>query len=83
MHLENDDIDGLLPRSDLTAFTLLGNSVSERQTMGQLLATQVATAILTKSPEENRVLLLGLGLKHMHQDRQAFFGMIDLILDCL
>ncbi len=75
--------DGLLPRSDLTASTILGGTIPERETLGRLLATQLATAILTRNPEENRTLVLGLGLKNANGDRQTFFDLIDLILRCL
>lgn len=83
MHLDNDDPNALLPRSDLTASTILGGTISERQTVGQLLGTQIGTAILTKDPDENRTLVLGLGLKNLNNDREAFFSIIDLVLQCL
>ena len=83
LHLEDHQGDGLLPRSGLTASTLLGGSSSERETVGRLLATQIATAILTKNPEDNRALVLGLGLKNLSSDRNMFFEIIDLVLSCL
>ncbi|KAI9882548.1 MAG: hypothetical protein M1823_005708 [Watsoniomyces obsoletus] len=88
---DNGDGDGLLPRSDLTASTILGGTIAERQTFGRLLATQLASAILTRNPEENRTLVVGLGLKNVNvnvnvdgdNNRRMFFDLIDLVLSCL
>lgn len=51
--------------------------------MGQLLATQIASAVATKNPHETRALVLGLGLGKVESDRDVFFQIIDLILKCL
>ena len=67
----------------LTPKTLLGGSNTERETIGQLYATQIASAILTKNPQENRTVLLGLGLSKMEARREVFYDTLDLVLECL
>ncbi|KAI9783716.1 MAG: hypothetical protein M1816_001197 [Peltula sp. TS41687] len=81
---DNDDV-GLLPMAHLTATTLLGGTVPERQIVGQLLATQIASAVAMKNPQESRMLLLGLGLKSADSAgrRDAYFEIVDLVLKCL
>ena len=69
-----------LPLTHLTAKTLLGGSISERETMGQLYATQIASAIVTKNPEEKRSMALGLGLSKMEASRDFFLDIIDLAM---
>ena len=63
--------------------TLLGGSTSERETLGQLYATQIASSILTRNPDERRTFLLGLGLRKMEPSREIFFDIIDLVQQCL
>ncbi|KAL4778480.1 hypothetical protein BJX76DRAFT_366237 [Aspergillus varians] len=75
--------DGLLPLSDLTATSVLGGHVPGHEIVGQLYARQIATAIVTKSPHESRLLVLGLGLETTEADRDVFFAVIDLALQCL
>ncbi|KAI9832522.1 MAG: hypothetical protein M1819_004311 [Sarea resinae] len=74
---------GLLPMPHLTATTLLGGTVPERETLGQLFATQIASAIATKNPEEKRMVVVGLGLAKAEADRETFFDVIELVLQCL
>lgn len=80
----SDDPDAtpsdLLPRTDLTATTVLGGTIPERNTVGQLVATQIASAIATKNPDEKRLLVVGLGLEKAELDRSAFMDLLDLIL---
>ena len=73
--------DMLLPLAHLTPKTLLGGSTPERETMGQLYASQIASAIILNHPEENRTLVIGLGLmsKSEASTREAFFDTIDLV----
>ncbi|MCJ1240817.1 hypothetical protein MMC14_008821 [Varicellaria rhodocarpa] len=79
-----DDDDGLLPRTHLTPRTLLGGSNSERETVGQLYATQVASAILSKDPTESRTVLLGLGLVEASvSSREVFYDVLELLLQCV
>lgn len=75
--------DSLLPLSGLTATSLLGGHAPGQDTVGQLLARQIATAIATKSPSEKRLLVVGLGLGTTGADRDSFFAIIDLVLQCI
>ena len=75
--------DSLLPLSHLTPRTLLGGSTSEREIVGQLYATKIASAIITRNPEETRTILLGLGLSKLEANRESFYDTIDLVLKCL
>ena len=70
----------------LSPKTLLGVSTPEREMIGQLYATQIASAIISKNPEEKRPLLLGLGLGFSHggdAQREVFYDIIDLVMQCL
>ena len=60
------DPNALLPRPDLTATTVLGGTKREEEVVGQTLATTLASAILHKRPQEERLLVLGLGLQGLH-----------------
>ncbi|KAL9092765.1 MAG: hypothetical protein Q9159_000663 [Coniocarpon cinnabarinum] len=73
------DFEGsqLLPLSNLTATTILGASGTERDTLGQLFATQIASAMTAKTPEEERLLVLGLGLKKKELEREAFLKILE------
>ena len=51
----------LLPRTDLTATTVLGGTKREDEALGQTLATLLASQILVKAPGEERMLVLGVG----------------------
>lgn len=77
------DEDDLLPMPHLHPKTLLGGSTSERETIGQLYATQIASAIATKDPQENRTLLLGLGLSKVEASSTVFYDTIDLVVKTL
>ncbi|KAJ5180232.1 hypothetical protein N7492_003442 [Penicillium capsulatum] len=78
-----DPEDSLLPLSGLTATSILGGYAPGQDTVGQLLARQVATAIATKSPAEKRLLVVGLGLGNSGSDRDSFFAIVDLVLQCI
>ncbi|KAK0336443.1 hypothetical protein LTR94_008658 [Friedmanniomyces endolithicus] len=75
-HSDLDEDDGdtdLLPRSDLTATTLLGGTKREDEMVGQTLATMIGSAVLMKRPREERLLVLGLGLQGVGEmGRQGF-----------
>ena len=73
----------LVPMSSLTAFTLLGGANAERELTGQLYASQLASLIASKSPEESRTVLVGLGLTKAEVDRKQFFDMLELVTRCL
>lgn len=79
---ENKD-DSLLPLSGLTATSILGGHAPGQDTVGQLIARQIATAVAVKSPAEKRLLVLGLGLGNPEVDRDSFFAINDLILHCI
>ena len=84
MHtFSQDSADSLLPISDLTATSILGGHAAGQDTVGQLLARQIATAIATKAPSEKRLLVVGLGLGTTSVDHEAFFAVIDLVLQCI
>lgn len=68
---------------NLTATSLLGGRAPGHETVGQLLARQIASAIVTKTPDEKRLLVVGLGLQKAEVDREAFFGIVDLVLQCV
>ncbi|KAK2803863.1 hypothetical protein FQN50_006871 [Emmonsiellopsis sp. PD_5] len=81
--LPDPNEDGLLPLPNLTATSVLGARGSERETIGQLYACQIASMIATKNPDEKRLLVVGLGLDQPELDRDMFFGVIDLVMQCL
>lgn len=51
--------------------------------MGHLYASQIASAITTKNPDESRVLVLGLGLPKVETDRETFLQIMEMIFQCL
>ena len=75
--------DALLPSVRFSPRTLLGAGGTDREAMGQLYASQIANAIVTKSPEESRSLMLGLGLVKVEIDREVFWQVIDLVLSII
>ncbi|PGH09927.1 hypothetical protein AJ79_05543 [Helicocarpus griseus UAMH5409] len=81
--LPDAEEDGLLPLAGLTATSILGARGSERETVGQLYACQIASVIATKNPDEKRLLVVGLGLEQAELDRDIFFGVIDLVMQCI
>lgn len=79
----SDDGSHLLPMPHLTATTILGASAGERETAGQLVATQIASAISAKRPSEKRLLVVGLGLKKAEMERDTFMQLLELALSTL
>jgi len=75
--------DSLLPLTGLTATTLLGGHAPGHDTLGQLYARQIASAIIMKTPHEKRVLVVGLGLSICEPDKDVFATVIDLVLRCI
>lgn len=55
----------------------------ERETAGQLLATQVASLILKRNPEERRTLAMGLGIQSKNLESDEFMELVDLCLKVL
>jgi proteasome assembly chaperone 3 len=78
MNLPSSD-KGLLPSTHLTPTTLFGGGGEERETLGQLYAAQIASQICLRSPEDRRILVLGLGLAKSDLEREAFFDLLELI----
>ncbi|KAK0720010.1 hypothetical protein B0H67DRAFT_486373 [Lasiosphaeris hirsuta] len=68
-----------LPSTHLTPKTLLGGGSEERETLGQLYASQVASFLTLRDPEEKRILLLGLGLEKPESNSESFYDVIELI----
>ncbi|KAI5205596.1 hypothetical protein AUEXF2481DRAFT_1773 [Aureobasidium subglaciale EXF-2481] len=78
------DVDAsLLPFAHLTATTVLGGTRGEFEVLGQTLATTIATALLMRNPEEQRMLVLGLGLEKADYGRETFDELIGACLECL
>ncbi|KAI1911747.1 hypothetical protein LOZ12_001084 [Ophidiomyces ophidiicola] len=75
--------DALLPPPELTATTVLGGRAPEWENLGHLYACQIASAIVTKNPNEKRLLVVGLGLETPDFNRDTFFGIVDLVFRCL
>lgn len=69
----------MLPNAHLTPKTLLGAGGEQRETIGHLYASQVASAIKTRNPDESRTVLVGLGLHKVDMDREAFFDLLELV----
>ncbi|EWZ02220.1 hypothetical protein FOQG_02432 [Fusarium oxysporum f. sp. raphani 54005] len=69
---------GLLPSTHLTPTTLFGGGGEERETLGQLYAAQIASQICLRSPDDRRILVLGLGLSKTDLEREAFFDLLEL-----
>lgn len=71
--------EDLLPQGHLNPKTLIGAGGEQREAIGHLYATQLANSILTRNPEENRSVLVGLGLTKIDMERAAFFDMMELL----
>lgn len=74
---------GLLPSTHLTPTTLLGGGGEDRETLGQLYASQIASHISLRSPEDRRTLVVGLGLAQIDTKREAFFDLFELAMKAL
>lgn len=72
-----------LPSAHLTPSTLLGGGDSDRETMGHLYATQIASHLALRNPDEKRTLLLGLGLEKVDGGGEAFFDFLELVLQVI
>ncbi|KAM0435382.1 hypothetical protein ACHAPT_003476 [Fusarium lateritium] len=69
---------GLLPSTHLTPTTLLGGGGEDRETLGQLYAAQLASHLSLRSPDDRRILVVGLGLAKTDLEREAFFDLLEL-----
>jgi proteasome assembly chaperone 3 len=85
MHFSSSDPEtALLPRSDLTATTILGGTKREDEVVGQTLVTVIASSMLVKRPSETRLLVVGLGLEGAAEmGKEGFEEVVGLVLDCL
>jgi len=68
-----------LPAAHISPKTLLGAGGDERETMGHLISSQIASLVLRKEPEETRTIVVGLGLLKVDLDRVAWFDLLELI----
>jgi len=71
--------DDMLPLGHLTPKTLIGGGGEQRETLGHLYASQIASIIATRNPEETRTVVVGLGLLKVDMEREAFFDMLELL----
>jgi proteasome assembly chaperone 3 len=69
----------MLPLGHLTAKTMLGAGGEQRETLGHLYASQIASIIATRNPEEARTVVVGLGLQKVDMKREAFFDLLELL----
>lgn len=69
----------MLPLGHLTPKTLIGAGGEQRETVGQLYASQIASTIATRNPEEARTLLVGFGLQKVDLERETFFDLLELV----
>jgi proteasome assembly chaperone 3 len=69
----------MLPLGHLTPKTLIGGGGEQRETVGHLYASQIASAIATRSPEESRTVVVGFGLQKVEIEREAFFDLLELV----
>jgi len=68
----------------LTATTVLGGTKRDEEVVGQTLATTIASAILMKRPAEERMLVLGIGIKGPAGfGREQFSEVVGLVLEVL
>ncbi|KAJ9301339.1 hypothetical protein DTO271G3_1474 [Paecilomyces variotii] len=81
--ISDGDDDSLLPMTNLTTTTILGGHAAGHDVVGQLYARQIASAIVMKNPNEKRLLVVGLGLDSAEPDRDVFFAIVDLVLECI
>lgn len=76
----------LLPMHHLTATTILGGTLPLLDTLGQTLATQIASLIMTRNPAEKRMVVVGLGLDREMAEasgREEFGELVGLVMGVL
>jgi proteasome assembly chaperone 3 len=69
----------MLPLAHLTPKTLLGAGGDQRETIGHLYASQIASTISTKNPEDTRTVVIGFGLEKVDMERETFFDLLELV----
>lgn len=57
----------------------MGGGGEQRETIGHLYATQIASLISTRNPEETRTVLVGIGLQKIDMAREAWFDILEII----
>lgn len=57
----------------------MGGGGEEREMIGHLYATQIATLISTQNAEETRTVLVGIGLQKIDKAREAWFDVLELV----
>ncbi|KAK4155489.1 hypothetical protein C8A00DRAFT_13521 [Chaetomidium leptoderma] len=72
-----------LPSTHLTPKTLVGVGGEERETLGHLYASQIASHLALRDPNEKRTLLLGLGLEKVESGGEAFYDLLELVVQVL
>ncbi|KAK4250721.1 hypothetical protein C7999DRAFT_38320 [Corynascus novoguineensis] len=72
-----------LPSTHLTPKTLVGVGGEGRETLAHLYASQIASHLALRDPNEKRTLLLGLGLDKSEGGAEAFYDLLDLVLQVL
>ena len=50
---------------------------------GKLYASQLATMITSRNPDESRSLLVGLGLTKAEASQEQFLDLMELVVKCL
>lgn len=83
-HLDREDQDpnfDLLPMHHLTATTILGGTMVDLAVLGQMLATQIASAVKTRNERETRTVVVGLGLDKKMAETEQFTELIKLVLE--
>lgn len=76
---EGGDSDALLPVTRFQPRILMGAGGTERETVGQLYASQIASLITMRNAGEGRALMLGLGLERAVLSRDGFLEVLDLV----
>jgi proteasome assembly chaperone 3 len=73
----------LLPSHHLTATSILGGTVQDLDTLGQLLATQLTSAIMGRDSNEKRMVVVGMGLDKSMAKANNFSDVVGLALSVL
>jgi proteasome assembly chaperone 3 len=51
--------------------------------LGQLFATQIASTIAARNPEEKRLLVVGSGLRKREVETEFFLSVVEMVMECL
>lgn len=68
-----------MPAVHIAPTTLLGAGGDERETFGHLVASEIAILVQRKNPDEQRTVVIGIGLLKVDLDRTAWFDLLELI----